>query len=119
MEERCYRTLFERTWDMLYDVEFFNNQSRKTVSTDVYLKNRSPTKLLKNITQYKVNNCRKPILSYLHKFRYIAYHHYENSPKKKLSNQGIKYKFFGYKSQSQYKLLGPIARKVIRSCHVI
>ncbi len=117
--ERCIRTLFERTRDMLYDVGLLNSQWRKAISTAVYLKNKSLTKSLKGITPYEADNGRKPYLSTLHRFGCIAYHHDENPQKKKLSNQEIKCQFLGYEGRNQYRLWDPLGSKEIRSSYVI
>ena len=103
----------------MYDAGLPNNQWGETISTAVYLKNRSPTKSLKEITSYEANTGRKPDLSNLHRFGCIAYHYDENPQKKKLSNQGIKCQFLVYERRNQYRLFVPFGRKIIRSSHVI
>ena len=104
MAERCFRTPSEKIRAMLYDVRLPPNQWGEAISTAVYLKNKNPTKLLKRIMPYETDNGRKPDLSNLHRFGYIAYNHDENPKKKKLSNQGIKCQFLGYEGRNQYRL---------------
>lgn len=66
----------------------------------VYLKNRSSTKLLSKIISYKPDTSGKLDLNNLHKFGYIVYYHNKDQKYTKLSNKGIKYVFFDYKSHN-------------------
>ncbi len=89
---------------MLYDAGLPNNQWAEAISTSVYLKNRSPTKSLKRITLYESDTGNEPDLSNLRRFGCVAYHYNKDPKRTKLSNQGIKYVFFGYESRNQYRL---------------
>ncbi len=98
--ERCFCTLFARTRAMLYDAGLHNNQWGETISTSVYLKNRSLTKSLKRITPYESNTSDKHDLSNLRRFGCVAYHHNEDTKRTKLCNQGIKCMFLGYEDRN-------------------
>ena len=73
--ERCFSTLFACTRAMLYDENLYNNQWGEAISTTVYLKNRSLTKLLKEIISYKFDTCDKANVNNLHRFDCVSYHH--------------------------------------------
>jgi len=51
----------------------------ETVMTVIYLKNRSPTTALDQITPYEAWHGKKPDLSYLHTLGCTAYHHMEGA----------------------------------------
>lgn len=89
---------------MLYDIASTNDQWNKTISTIIYLNNKSLTKLLKRITLYNSDIGIKLNLSDLQKFGYLAYYHNKDSKHIKLSNQYIKYIFFYYENYNQYRL---------------
>ncbi len=66
--------LFEQSNAIIYGAELLNNQWGEAISTAIYLKNRSPTKLLPCITYYKLNTGSKPDLCHLHIFGCFCYH---------------------------------------------
>ncbi len=71
--------------------------------TVTYLKNRSPTTALNNITSYEAWHGKKPDLSYLHTFGCIAYHHVEKA-RRKLDDKSLKCQFLGYEEANQFRL---------------
>ena len=119
VKKRCFRTLFETTRAILYDVGLPNDQWGEAISTADYLKNKSYTKSLKEITKYEADIGHKPDLGNFHRFGCIDHRHDKNPQRKKLSNQGIKCQFLGYKNRNQYRIWDRLRRKVIQSSHVI
>ena len=116
VSERCFRTLFERTRSILAAANLPAKLWGEAISTVTYLKNRSPTKALPNITPYEAWHHRKPDLSDLHIFGCIAYHHYEGD-RRKLDGKTLKCRFLGYKGVNQFRLW--TGTKVIVSSHVV
>ena len=85
---------------MLYNADLSNNSWGEAISTAVYLKNRSPTKSLKEITPYESDTGGKPDRSNLRRFDCVAYHHNKDPKRTKLNNQGIKCVFLGYEGRN-------------------
>ncbi len=83
--------------------------------TVTYLKNRSPTTALNNITPYEAWHGKKPDLSYLHTFECIAYHHVEEA-RRKLDDKSLKCQFLGYEEANQFRLWN--GKKVLISSHI-
>jgi len=83
--------------------------------TVTYLKNRSPTTALDQITPYEAWYGKKPDLSYLHTFGCIAYHHVEGA-RRKLDDKSLKCQFLGYEGANQFRLWN--GKKVLISSHV-
>jgi len=83
--------------------------------TVTYLKNRSPTTALDNITPYEAWHGKKPDLSYLHTFGCIAYHHVEGA-RRKLDDKSLKCQFLGYEGANQFRLWN--GKKVLISSHI-
>lgn len=102
--KQYFCTLFARTRAMLYDAGLTNNQWGEVISIAVYLKNRSPTKSLKEITSYRSDIGNKPDLSNLRKIGCVVYYYNKDPKRTKLSNQGIKCVFLDYKGHNQYRL---------------
>ena len=85
--ERCFRTLFERTRAILADAKLPARLWGEAITTVTYLKNRSPTRALTNITPYEAWYKKKPNLANLHTFGCTAYHHIEG-----VQGEVVKYK---------------------------
>ena len=118
--ERTFRTLFERVRALLYDSGLPETLWGEALMTVVYLKNRSPCKILKyEATPLEAWTGKKPSLNHLVRFGSIAYHHDEN-PQGKLSPRSRKMIFVGYgTSSNHYRLWDPDKRQIIVSTHVI
>jgi len=101
--ERCFRTLFERTRAILTSANLPIRLWGEAIMTVTYLKNRSPTTALDNITPYEAWHGKKPDLSYLHTFGCIAYHHVEKA-RRKLDDKSLKCQFLSYEGVNQFRL---------------
>jgi len=83
--------------------------------TVTYLKNRSPTNALDQITSYEAWHGKKPDLTNLHTFGCAAYHHIEGA-RRKLDDKSLKCQFLGYEGVNQFRLWN--GKKVLISSHV-
>jgi len=113
--ERCFRTLFERTRAILTSANLPIRLWGEAIMTVTYLKNRSSTTALDNITPYEAWHGKKPDLSYLHTFECIAYHHVEKA-RRKLDDKSLKCQFLGYEGANQFRLWN--GKNVLISSHV-
>ncbi len=113
--ERCFRTLFERTRAILTSAKLPARLWGKAIMTVIYLKNRSPTTALDQITPYEAWYGKKSDLSNLHTFGCTAYHHMEGA-RRKLDDKSLKCQFLGYEGANQFRLWN--GKKVLISSHV-
>jgi len=113
--ERCFRTLFERTRAILTSAKLPVRLWGEAIMTVTYLKNRSPTTALDQITPYEAWHGKKPDLSNLHTFGCTAYHHVEGA-RRKLDDKSLKCQFLGYEGVNQFRLWN--GKKVLISSHV-
>ncbi len=113
--ERCFRTLFERTRAILTSVKLPIRLWDEAIMTVTYLKNRSSTTALNNITLYEAWHGKKPDLSYLHTFGCIVYHHVKKA-RRKLDDKSLKCQFLGYEKVNQFRLWN--GKNVLISSHV-
>ena len=92
--ERSNRTLVEMARSMLCGM------SRKfwaeAISTAVYLRNRSPTAALENMTPYEALMGEKPNVAHLRVFGSTCYAHVPKDERKKLDSKSRKCLFLGY-----------------------
>ncbi len=113
--EWCFRTLFERTRAILTSVKLSIRLWDEAIMTVIYLKNRSSTTALNNITLYEVWHGKKPDLSYLHTFECIVYHHVKKA-RRKLDDKSLKCQFLSYEGVNQFRLWN--GKNVLISSHV-
>ena len=113
--ERCFRTLFERTRAILTSANLSIRLWGEAIMTVTYLKNRSSTTALNNITPYEAWHGKKPDLSYLHTFGCIAYHHVKKA-RRKLDDKSLKCQFLSYERVNQFRLWN--GKNVLISSHV-
>ena len=115
------RNIFESTRSMLYEVYLSQNLWAEAVATAVYLRNRSPSKFLKNVTPHEIFNENKPNVSHLKVFGCKAMVHTPKSKQNgKLNQQSAKCIFVGYPNDSKgYKFYNPVEKKMLRSNDVI
>ena len=85
----------------------------------VYLKNRSPTRALKNITPYEAWYNEKPDLSHLCIIGTTAYIHIPKELRKKLDFNAKIGMLVGYEGRNQYRLWDPIKKDVVVSRDVV
>ena len=92
----------------------------EAINTVFYLKNRSPTRSLDNITPFEALYGFKPVVQNLKVFGCTAFAHIPKENRKKLDAKAIKCIFIGYCSQFKaYKLFDPSTHKVFASRDVL
>jgi hypothetical protein len=88
----------------------------KSINTIVYLKNRSPTRCLDNVTPFEALYGSKPAVHNLKVFGCKSFSHIPNENRKKLDAKSIKCIFIGYCSEfKEYKLFDHATHKVFSS----
>lgn len=114
--ERLNRTLVEMTRSMLLDAKLPKKFWAEAVSTAVYLKNRSPSKPLQNMTPYEAWHGCKPNASHIRVFGCDAYAHIPKDERSKFDSKACKCILLGYGQETKgYRLYDPIQRKVLHS----
>lgn len=117
--ERNFRTLFERVKAILHHEKMTRGFWGEAIGYVCYLKNRSPTKRLKDKTPYEVWTGKKPDVSNVRIFGCTAYHYNVDPSKKKLDDRSIKCRFLGISGQNQFRLWDLSAKKVIISANIL
>lgn len=118
--ERLNRMLVERARSMLLEANCSTDLWAEAINTAVYLKNRSPTKALKNSTPEEEWTGKKPNLSHLHIFGCKAMIKIPDNRRKKWDRKAQEYLFVGYCEDTKgYRLVHPITKKLTRSRDVI
>jgi len=85
--ERMNRILVETVQSMLIEAKHPHSFWAKALSTAVYLRNRSPTKLLESMTPFEAWNEEKPTVDYLHVFGSEAYSHVAKDERQNLDSK--------------------------------
>lgn len=118
--ERLNRILFEKVRCMLQGANLDKRYWGEAIMTAIYLKNRSPTSALGDMTPEEKWSGRKPDLSHLHTFGYIAYSLLPDQKRRKLDAKSQKYIFVGYSTTSKgFRLSDPHdPKRVITSRNV-
>jgi len=110
------RTLEETVRSMLGDAELPPTFWAQALSTAVYLRNRSPTKALKDITPYEAWTGEKPNVEHLRTFGCTAYAHVPKDERKKLDSKAKRCILLGYGTETKgYRLYDPEKRRVFYS----
>eukprot|EP00253_Pinus_taeda_P035070 PITA_35070 len=118
--ERKNRTLVECARSMLQGKGISNGLWVEAINTDVYLKNRSPTKCLGFKTLFEALFGLKPAVDHLRIFGSKAFAHVPKPDRKKLDPKALKCIFVGYGTEYKaYKLYNPVTHKVFASRDVI
>ena len=94
--ERINRTIQETARSMLHAAKLANDFWREAVATAVILRNRSPTKAVKDMTPYESFYGRKPDVAHLKVFGCDAYMHIPKELTKKFDSRSRKCIFVGY-----------------------
>ena len=114
--ERMNRTLVETMHSMLIDAKLPHAFWAEAISTAVYLRNRSPTKVLEDMTQFEAWMKQKPCVEHLRVFDCDAYAHVAKDERKKLESKSRKCIFLGYGEETKgYGLYVSSRSKVIYS----
>ncbi len=118
--ERLNRTLIEGVRTMLTDSKLPRKFWAETLSTCVYLRNRSPTKSVGRMTPYEAWNETKPNVSALRVFGCSAYAHVPKVQRRKLDLKSRKCVMLGYGSnQKGYRLYDLNDLKIIHCRDVV
>ena len=114
--ERLNRTLVERARTMLIESHSSPDLWAEAIATAVYLKNRSPTKALSDITPQEAWSGHKPDLRHLRIFGCRAFAKIPDSRRKKWDAKSQELIFVGYCKESKgYRLVHPVTEKLTRS----
>ena len=103
--ERLNRTIMETARSMIYQTRLPLDFWAEACSTAVYLRNRSPTTSLKDITPFESLFGQKPDVSNLRVFGCVCYVHIPDSRRQKLDKKSFRAIFIGYSIGTKgYKL---------------
>lgn len=94
--ERANRTLIESVRSMLIGTNLRQSFSAEALSTAVYLKNKSPTKIIKNKTPHEALVGSKPNVNHLNIFGCVCYAHIVSEERSKLDTKAKKCVLLGY-----------------------
>jgi len=118
--ERANRTMMERTRAIMHNAQLDKRLWGEILRTVVYLKNRSPTVALRDMTPYEAWRGQRPDLSHLRK---IGCRAYKLIPKethpKKLDDRGKICILLGYDATNQYRLWNPYTGVIERGKEVL
>ena len=118
--ERMNRTVVEAVRSMLADAKLPYSFWAEAVSTAVYLRNRSPTKALKDMTPFEAWTKEKPKIEHLRVFGCDAYAHIPKDERAKFESKSRKSIFVGYgESVKGYRLYDPNRARVFYSRNVL
>ena len=118
--ERMGRTLVEKARAMLKGAGLSNEFWAEAVANAAYVRNRSPTSSLENITPFEAWWNKKPSVKHLRIFGCKAYSHIPNKFRQKLDNRVVKCIFLGYSTCSKaYRLWSLDKRSLLIRRNVI
>ena len=114
------RTLVEKARAMLKGAGLSNEFWAEAVANAAYVRNRSPTSSLENITPFEAWWNKKPSVKHLRIFGCKAYSHIPNKFRQKLDNRAVKCIFLGYSTCSKaYRLWSLDKRSLLIRRNVI
>ena len=118
--ERMNRTLVEAVRSMLADAKLPHRFWAEALSTAVYLRNRSPTKVVKGMTPFEAWTGEKPNVDHLRAFGCAAYAHVAKDERHKLDAKSRRCVLLGYGTETKgYRLYDPRRAKVFYSRDVL
>jgi hypothetical protein len=110
----------EMARSMLKGKNLSNEYWAEAVACAVYILNRSPTKIVRDMIPQQAWSGKHHSVSHFKVFGCIAYAHVPKQTRSKLDDKSEKCIFIGYDEQSKaYKLFNPITKKVIVSRDVV
>jgi hypothetical protein len=111
--ERKHRTIEESVKEMMNDQNLSMFLWGEETMTVVYIQNRSPHRILKNMTPEEAFSRKKPSVEHLRIFGCLIYIHVPKDNKNNLEPSGKKGIFVGYSESSKsYKICVPGQKKV-------
>lgn len=118
--ERVNRTLIETVRSMLTDAKLPHEFWAEALSTAVYLRNHSPTKVLCEKTPFEAWTEKKPTVAHLRVFGCKAYMHIPKDERGKLDSKSKQCIFVGYGEETKgYHLWDPVKRRICFSWDVL
>ena len=118
--ERMNRTLVEAVRSMLIGAKLPKKFWAESLSTAVYLRNRSPSKAVVDMTPFEAWNDYKPDVSHLRVFGCTVYAHIEKDERFKLDSKARKCILLGYGAETKgYRLYDVEKERVIHSRNVV
>ena len=118
--ERMNRTLVEVMRSMLSESSLPKKFWAEALATATYLRNRSPTKAVEEMTPLEAWSGVKPNVTHLRVFGSLCYSHIPKDERKKLDSKAQEAIFLGYGLETKgYRLYNPITQKVYFSRDVI
>lgn len=116
MSERMNRTIIEKTRCLLIESGLPKKFWAEAANTAIYLINRTPCKVLNNISPEEVWSGKKPNLKYLKVFGCKAVIHIPKEKRKKLDAKGKEAVFVGYCANLKtYRFYDPVRNEVTLS----
>ncbi|KAL5494293.1 hypothetical protein EMCRGX_G015594 [Ephydatia muelleri] len=110
--ERINRTLIETARSMLIDSHLPHSFWAEAISTAAYLRNKSPTKAVAEMTPYEAWTGKKPQVDGLRVFGCQAFVHIPKDERKKLDSKSRRCIFLGYGVTTKgYRLYDPLKKK--------
>ncbi|MCO5552668.1 hypothetical protein L7F22_006184 [Adiantum nelumboides] len=118
--ERKNRTIMEMARAMLAHASLPRSYWAEACNTAVYIKNRSPTHALQDMTPFQAYYGRKPTVSHFRVFGCSAFVHIPKEKRQKLDFKSRKLLFLGYSAESDaYRLYDPDTRTTTVSRDVV
>ena len=118
--ERMNRTLVETVRSMLIDARLPKKFWAESLSTAVYLRNRSPTKTVVGMTPFEAWYGYKPDVSHLRVFGCTVYTHIEKDERSKFDSKAKRCFLLGYGTETKgYRLYDVEKKRVIHSRNVV
>lgn len=120
LAERMNRTLVEHAKCMLFEAKLHKQFWAEAVTTAAYLINRSPSRVLAEVTPYEKWTGNKPNISNLKIFGSKAMVHIPKQSRLKWDRKSRELIFVGYCNNTKgYRLYDPINKKIVISRDVI
>lgn len=120
LAERMNRTLVERAKAMLFDANLKKEYWAEAVATAAYIVNRSPSRVLAEVTPFEKWSGKKPNISHLKIFGSKAMVHIPKQNRLKWDRKSRELIFVGYcETTKGYRLHDPKTRKTVISRDVI
>ncbi|TXG51085.1 hypothetical protein EZV62_023609 [Acer yangbiense] len=118
--ERKNRTIMNLVRSMLSEKKIPKTFWPEAVNWTVYILNRSPTLVVKNITPEEAWSGIKPSVEHFRVFGCLAHVHVPDAKRTKLEDKSIACVLLGVSEESKaYRLYNPIAKKIITSRDVV
>ena len=114
--ERANRTIVECARSMLHGANLDYSYWGEAVVTAVYLRNRSPSRSVQNVTPFEAWTNEKPSISHLKTFGCKCYAHIPKQNRTKLEPKAKECIFVGYPSESKaYRVYDPVDKRLFVS----